>query len=158
MSKLEVKENKKLVLKNVIINELRSIQIEKLDAEIQKFINLTQILHMQTFGPLITKLVGTNLHDDGSLTFDYDLIVQAHNYHLHKEQFKVKKEYSCRNCIYLRYEGKAEHLNFAHSKLDLHIFENDLLTNGEMYSVFLSNTPEKMVVDIFRPVTRNETL
>jgi hypothetical protein len=158
MSKLEVKENKKLTLKNVIINELRNIEIEKLESEIQKFVNYIQILHIQAFGPLITKLVGTNIHDDGSLTFDYDLIVQAHDYHLHKDKFKVKQAYACENCLYTRFEGKAENLNYAHSKLELHIFENELISNGEVFSVFLSNEPDHMVVDLFRPVTRNETL
>ncbi len=158
MSKLEVKENKRLTLKNVIINELHNIKLENLDSEIQKFVNYLQVLKIQTFGPLITKLIGTNIHNDGLITCDYDVMVQAHDYHLYKDKFKVTKEYNCDYCIYTRFEGKIENLNYAYTKLDLHIYENDLMTKGEVYSVFLSNTPNHMVVDLFRPVTRNETL
>ncbi|MEC1522111.1 AraC family transcriptional regulator [Neobacillus niacini] len=158
MSKLAVKENKRLVLKNVIIKELRNIQMDHLDKEIEKFLNYLRVLNVQTFGPLITKSFGTNIHEDGSITFDYDVMVQAHDYHLHKERFRVNQLHTCDNCIYVRYEGKADQLNFAHTKLDLHIFENDLETDGSIYNIYISNDPDNTIIDIFRPVMRDETL
>lgn len=158
MSKLVIHENKRLSLKKVIIHELRNIELENLEIEIEKFINYIQILKIQSYGPLITKLIGTNIHDDETLTFDYDLMVQAHDYHLLKGKFKIKEEYSCNDCIYTRFEGKSEYLSYAHSKIDLHLYENELETNGVVYTIFLSDTPDKMVVDIFKPVIRNETL
>ncbi len=158
MSKLEVKENKRLLLKKVIIFEIRNIELDKLEANIQKFINYTQVLNIQMFGPLITRLVGSNIQKDGTVKYDYDVIIQAHDYLQYKDKFKVRSEYNCDHCIYVRYEGKPENLPFAHSKLELFMYENDLSSNGEIYNVFVSNTQEEMIVDIFRPVLQHAAL
>lgn len=158
MPKLEIKENKRLVLKNVIIKELRNISIRDLDPEINKFVNHLQVMHVQAFGPMVLKLIGTKLHEGGVISFDYDIIVQAHNYMNFKNQFKVEKEHTCDNCAYVRFEGRQEDLQFAHSKLDLHFYENDMATNGVSYTVHISNNPEHMVVDIFKPVVQYATL
>ena len=55
MAKLEVLENKKLVLKNVLKKELRGISFEDIDQQINKFANRLDILKVQTFGPLVIK-------------------------------------------------------------------------------------------------------
>ena len=60
MAKLEVLENKKLVLKNVLKKELRGISFEDIDQQINKFANRLDILKVQTFGPLVIKFCGTN--------------------------------------------------------------------------------------------------
>jgi hypothetical protein len=103
-------------------------------------------------------MLGTKIHEDRSITFDYDVIVQAHNNHLYKDQFKVAREHTCDYCVYIRFEGKQEHLQYAHSKLDLYFYENELETNGIVYTIHISNNPEHMVVDIFKPVLRHATL
>ncbi|MCR8850456.1 AraC family transcriptional regulator [Rossellomorea sp. SC111] len=158
MSKLEVKENKRLRLKNVIIFEIRNIELDQLEGHVQKFVNYTQVLNVQMFGPLITRMVGSNIQQDGTVKYDYDVMIQAHDYLQYKDKFKVKSEYHCDHCLYVRYAGKPEHLPFAHSKMELFLFENDLDSNGEIYNVFVSNSQEEIIVDIFRPVLQHATL
>ncbi|HEL2338774.1 TPA: AraC family transcriptional regulator, partial [Streptococcus suis] len=68
MSKLEVLENKKLVLKKVICKKLSSLQFEDLEQEIDRFYQHLQLLKVQMFGPLIVKNSGTILHEDGTIT------------------------------------------------------------------------------------------
>jgi len=158
MSKLEVKENKKLVLKNVLRKELNNIKIDDLDNEISKFGNKLQLLHVQLFGPLIIRNRGTKIHDDGSVTMDYDLIAQAHDYLQYKDQFIIEDKHSVDNCIYVRFEGAMDEINYAYTKLDLHIYENDLISNGEIYLINVQEHPEHSIIDIFRPVSKHETL
>lgn len=158
MSKLDVKENKKLTLKNVLIKELKNINMEDLDNEINKFGNALQLLHAQLFGPLIIRNKGTKIHEDGSVTMDYDLMTQAHDYQQYKEQFGINPKYTVENCIYVRFEGSVEEINYAYIKLDLYIYENDLISNGEMYIINIEDNENYCIVDIFRPVSRNETL
>lgn len=79
MAKLEVKDNKKLVLKQVICKKLYGTKLENIDLEIDKFYQHLQLVKAQIFGPLIVKSCGTNIHDDGTLTTDFDFYVQAHN-------------------------------------------------------------------------------
>ena len=158
MKKLEVKKDKRLVLKNVIIKELRNINIENLEVEIQKFTNYLLVHHIASFGPLITKMLGSNIHDDGNMTFDYDIMIQVNDMHLYKKQFKTMYEYTCDYCIYIHFVGKMEDLQYAHSKLDIYIYENELETNGVVYSIFISDSTESVVIDIFRPIVCNDSL
>ena len=67
MAKLEVLENKKLVLKNVLKKELRGISFEDIDQQINKFANRLDILKVQTFGPLVIKFCGTNISEEGDI-------------------------------------------------------------------------------------------
>ncbi|VMW75869.1 Bacteriocin ABC transoporter [Streptococcus pneumoniae] len=53
MAKLEVKDNKKLVLKSVICKKLHDTKVEDVDQEINKFHQHLQLLKAQIFGPLL---------------------------------------------------------------------------------------------------------
>ena len=152
MPKLEVLENKKLVLKNVLRKELKNIQLELLNEEINKFALLLDKLTVQTFGPLVTKSNGVNISDDGELIMDYDLLIQAHDYKQYKSSFEAIERLEVPNCIYLRFEGAPEDIQYAHSKLDLYFYENNLESTGEVYSVMIEDSEYHSVVDIFRPV------
>ncbi|BDD39536.1 AraC family transcriptional regulator [Streptococcus ruminantium] len=152
MSKLEVLENKKLVLKKVICKQLKSLQVEKLEQEIDKFYQHLKLLNVQMFGPLIVKNSGTMIHEDGTITVDYDLYVQAHDFRQYDTFYTVYEEVICPHCVYVRFEDRPEYLQFAYSKLDLHFYENDLETDGTSYTVYVNTTGEMMTVDIFRPI------
>lgn len=152
MTKLQVLENKKLKLVNVYTKELRGIQIEDLEKEIQKFLNFIEISKIQTRGPFITKNIGTNIHDDGSISVDYDLMVQTVKKKPNNSGFKFYETLTVENCLYVRYEGTNDELAYAQSKLQLHIWENNLIDLGEQYMVHLTTDNSWLEVDIFMPV------
>lgn len=155
---LEVQENKKLVLKNVVIKQLRDIEAQSLDFEVQKFINQLKVAQAQMFGPIILRMLGTKFQEDGSLSFDYDVIVQAHDFENYKEQFHTEIEHCCNQCIYVRFEGELSDVNYAQMKLDVYLYENELESTGETYTVYVDEDRENAIIDIFRPVTGHETL
>lgn len=152
MSKMVIKENKKLVLKQVLIKELKNIKLDQVDEEITKFVNQIKLLKVQVFGPLVVRNLGVEVHEDGTMTVHYELIVQAHDYNQYKNTFKTKEIFKCENCVYLRYEGKPEDIHFANSKLDIYFFENNLISEGSTINVYVSDSPDNIVVDIFKPV------
>ena len=152
MAKLEVLENKKLVLKNVLKKELRGISFEDIDQQINKFANRLDILKVQTFGPLVIKFCGTNISEEGDITTDYDLLIQAHDYRQYKNQFDIVEKVDCPHCVYIHYEGNPLEINFVNSKLDLYFYENDLESTGESYTVFIHDSEEYVITDFFRPV------
>lgn len=152
MAKLKVLENKKLVLKNVLKKKLRNMKIENINNEIQKFGNTLNLLKVQTFGPLVIKACGVNIGDDGALTANYDLLIQAHDYMQYKDKFVTEERHECKKCAYIHFEGSPEELNYAHTKLDLYFYENDLESNGEVYTVLVEETKDYTVVDLFKPV------
>lgn len=152
MNKLEVKVNKKLVLKQVLIKQHRNIELDVIDEKLYAFTNQLQLFNVQTFGPLVTRNAGTTIHDDGKLTTDYNLIVQAHDYKQYQKNFQIKERIEFPNCIYLKFKGKPEDLHFAHSKLDLYFYEQGLSSNGDVITVLINEYPEQIEVDLFRPV------
>lgn len=152
MPKLEVKENKKLVLKNVVKKEFRGAPLDSLDQEVVNFLQKIDMLKVQTFGPLIIYNMGTNIHEDGTMTMDFDIMLQANDYKQYRHEFHIQERYVCEHCIYLHYEGSPENISYAHAKLDLHIFENDLLSNGDTYTVCIRDGQDYVVMDFFRPV------
>lgn len=152
MAKLEVKDNKKLVLKSVICKKLHDTKVEDVDQEINKFHQHLQLLKAQIFGPLIVKSCGTTVHDDGAITTDFEFYIQAHNAQQYSNSYLVQDMVSVPHCLYVRFEDSPEYLQYAYSKLDLHIYENDIQTDGIVYTVYVHSSPEKMLVDIFRPI------
>ena len=43
-------------------------------------------------------------------------------------------------------------IHFANSKLDIYFFENNLISEGSTINVYVSDSPDNIVVDIFKPV------
>lgn len=152
MPKLEVKEHKKLILVKVLKKELRGVSLDSIDQEITKFSQKLDLLKVQVFGPLVIHNIGTNIHEDGTMTMDYDLIIQAHDYMQYKNEFIIEDRLVCEHCLYIHFDGRPEDLSYAHMKIDLYEYENDLVTKGEMYTVCISEGENHVVMDLFKPV------
>ena len=154
MPKLEVLENKKLVLKNVLIKELRNIKLDEFEKELEDFEKSLNLLKVQVFGPLIIKTGGADIGGDGIMTMSYRLFVQAHDFQQYKNTFLIQERFECPYCAYIRFEGNPNDMRYAHSKLDLYFYEQELESNGEVYSVILEESEYHIMADIFKPVIR----
>ncbi|CAM3643786.1 AraC family transcriptional regulator [Erysipelothrix urinaevulpis] len=152
MAKLEVLENKKLVLKNVLVHELRDISLDSLEDEINRFINKLDVLKVQGFGPLITKNFGTNISDEGYLTTNYDLMIQAHDYTQYKNIYKTYDKLTAEHCVYVRFSDHPQYSNFAHDKINLHFYEKELISSDVTYSIIVEEKEELLIMDLFVPV------
>ncbi|MGK4109562.1 AraC family transcriptional regulator [Enterococcus cecorum] len=152
MVKLVVKDNKKLVLNQVVCKKLQNIKLENFDYEIEKFYQHLCLLNAKVYGPLIVKSCGTNIGDDGCITTDFDIYIQAHDAYKYSNVYEFFEFLSVPSCLYVHFEDSSEYLQYAYAKLELHIYENDVQTDGTIYTVYVNNCSEKMIVDIFRPV------
>lgn len=152
MGKLDLVVGKKLVLKKVLVKQLNSIKMENLDNEIKKFYQQLKLLNVQMFGPLITRNKGTNIHEDGTVTVDYELYTQAHDYQQYSQQFESHEEIRVENCLYIRFSDSPEYLELAHAKMNVFIYEENIPVKEDIYTVFVSGDEKQMVVDIFKPV------
>lgn len=152
MGKVEIKQNKKLKLVSTIKKSLDHINISNIEIEINKFIDEINLLKIQTFGPLIIRNKETRISEEGNITADYDLYIQAHDYKQYKNHFNILDELVVENCLYTRFEGKPECLQLAFNKLEIYEYEEDIVTRGDIFMVSLEDSPEKIVMDIFKPV------
>lgn len=151
VKKLEIVENKTLKLLNVFSKKLENIAVEKIDNEIQKFINFVDVSKFQVRGPLITKDNGTKISEAGEITLDYDVMVQTIN-KVTAPNFEFYPELKVPGCLYVHFEGLQEEFQYAQSKLDLYIWENDLIATGEQYVIHLQELPEHFIADVFIPL------
>lgn len=152
MKKINIQNNKKLVLKKVLLKKISNINPEKLDLEIGKFLNSLQLLNVQVYGPLIVGDKGIKISDEGCINADYDLYIQAHDYKQYKNQFSVLEEVVVEHCLYTRFEGRPEYLQLTFNKLEIYEYEEDIITRGDIYMISLEDSEDHIVMDIFKPV------
>lgn len=152
MGKLDLISGKKLVLKKVIIKKLPGIALQDIDHEIQQFYQQLKLLNVQIFGPLITRNKGTNIHEDGTISVDYELYMQAHDYQQYDHQFDISDEICVENCLYVRFCDSPEYLELAQAKMSIYIYEEDIPVLEDTYTVFVSSNDAQITVDIFKPV------
>lgn len=152
MGKLDILVNKKLVLKNVMIEKHSNISFAEIDKKMMEFENKLCLLNVQVFGPLITKMSGTQIRETGELSVNYDFMVQAHDYVQYKNQFETQESLVVSNCMYVRFDDEVQYLKFAISKLDLHMYENDIDESGVLYTVMMENDGNYVKVDYFKPM------
>ncbi|WP_350343904.1 hypothetical protein PRVXT_000266 [Proteinivorax tanatarense] len=157
MSKIILKNNKSLVLKNVLIRKLHCLNLDDLEGEIKDFKHSLKKHRVKTFGPLITKCYGPNVHKDGRITANYEIIIQAHDYLKYKSLFETRKSLNCGKCVYLRYSDEPEFMDFAFSKINMFITENNLNTVGVTYNAYVEQDHKNVVFEIFKPLAPNSS-
>lgn len=57
------------------------------------------------------------------------------------------------NCLLVRYHGNIDKLPLAYGKLEIHCFENDLILQGEIYTIILEEKENVITADIFAEVS-----
>ncbi len=152
MRKLEVLNDKHLKLRNLLVFELRQCPIDELDQRINQFIDQVTMSSVQRYGPLITCNYGTQVSEQGQIHIDYDVMVQVRNYQIMTGGYRFLEERQYAHCVYLHFDEHPQYANYAYSKLELHFFETGLQPKGELISVILDDQPERLVLDLFKPV------
>lgn len=95
---------------------------------------------------------GIKISENGTITANYELYIQASNYKQYRNQFTILDEVVVEHCLYTRFEGKPEHLQLAFNKLEIFEYEEDIITRGDIYMISLEDAEEHIVMDIFKPV------
>lgn len=153
MSKtINILQNKKLVLKNVIRKRCNHLPNNSIDEEVKKFQNTLLAHNPSAFGPLIICNRGSHVSESGEISVDIDILVQAREYKKMKDIFDIEESIECKNCIVAQYEDDAEHIPMVFSKLDVFIYENDLIPTGIMYTLYKDSSSHHTALDIFKQV------
>lgn len=150
---LEVKENKVLKLVNVVKRELRAVPQNEVDRATYKLESYLKTRKLNSIGPLITASHGASVINDSELGLDIDIMVQIKGKTKVAEPYKFEELVRLTNCIYTRFEGNIEELNYGYTKLELYIWENKLIQKGPIHTVFVDmEDANNVVVDIFIPI------
>ena len=156
MSKIIVKDNKVLILKNVICKDIDSENIENFHKSVVQIESYVRTKDTEVFGPLIqyTELVKKS---DNSFKV-YSKILWQIKSHIEKfeEPYKGLSSIRIPNCMYCRYVGPEEKLKFAYDKIMLTAFEEDIPLKGDSYTVFVDKQDDNIIADVFMERADNE--
>jgi hypothetical protein len=107
----------------------------------------------QPIGPLIQK-TSISVNDSGEPQMVITFIRQSDTY-LHKvdSPYKMESIIKVSDCLYTRFIGEEDKMQFAYNKLNLMGYEEEIELTGESYTVFVDNDEENdtITADIFMP-------
>lgn len=152
MKKINVSPSKTLKLSNALVNRCQ-IKEEDFDftvsiEQMQSYIRTKGALQI---GPLI-QYTNSYINEAGEMEIDIRLMLQC-NHHIHSVEQPYTMESMIRipNCMYCRYIGPEDNLNFAYQKIQLEAFENDIPLKGDSYTIFVDRNEENETItaDVF---------
>lgn len=154
MPLIEFRENKTLKLTNLLSRKVPSDEMFNQGKQIQMLTNWIQAKGYKPVGPLITYSSGIKgLDADNKPIIDARIMLQLQQSDVRIQlPYKFEKELRITNCLLARFNDKAENIQYATNKLTLFAYENDLTLTGETYMVFIEQTGERLMADIFMPL------
>lgn len=156
--KIILKENKILKLKNVLIRELNESEISNIDHITYMMESYIKSKGIDIKGPLINHSE-VSLDEYGNPKIIVRIMFQIDdNIRDIENSYKFESEVKVKNCIFARFSGSEENLQFAYQKLGVYAFENDIRLKGDSYTVFVNKESKNIVVDIFMECLRGESL
>lgn len=155
--KITAHRSKTLKLTNTLLLELSKEEDFEQLQNFQTFIEQMD-LHIrqkgaQPIGPLIQKTevkVGENGEPRMIITF----IRQSDTFIYHVDApYRMESVIRETDCLYTRFIGEEDHMQFAYSKLQLTGYEEEIALRGDTYTVFVDSDRDNglMTADIFMP-------
>ncbi len=152
MSKLQLSNNKTLKLTNVLCCKI-NLQNEdiNIDVQVEQMQSYIRAKGATQIGPLI-QYTNTSVNEEGELDMELQFLLQCNHYiHTVEVPYTMESVLRVPNCMYVRYNGEEDKLNFAYSKIQLAAFEEDIRLKGDTYTIFIDRNEEENVItaDVF---------
>lgn len=153
MSKLTTSQSKTLKLTNVL-KQTYSIQDKDFNGNVavEQMKSYIRTKGFMQIGPLIQHL-RTRLTENNELKFECSLMLQSSQFIEQVDSaYEMEAVVRVPNCMYCRYMGPQEKMKFAYDKIALEAFENDILLQGDSYTVYVDSDEEgNITADVFMP-------
>ncbi len=153
MNKIQLYKDKTLKLVNVLMFEADfvndQIDLELIVANMKKYIKDKGSMQV---GPFI-QCIHSSISQNGELEVKVTFMLQCSSV-IENMQFPYHMEETIRieDCMYVHYLGPEDKLKLAYDKIHLTAFEEDIDLVGDSYTIFLEQTNDRFVVDVFMPV------
>ena len=157
---IEIHRNKSLILENVLINSIvdtlafngENDKYEtpmSLDIEVEKMINEIKVKGANKIGPVIQ--YSGLLKKGGDFEVNVELMLQADRFINNLQPpYKMEPCIKVKECMYTRFKGLEDDLQYAYQKIQVDAYENDIKLKDSSYTIFLdSDEFGNVTVDIF---------
>lgn len=157
---IKIASNKSLRLDNVLIKDIINISTVDLETneededfsielEVEKMNNEIRTKGANQIGPLI-QYSGAN-GDEEAFEIKVSLMLQVDRYiNDASAPYRMESVIEAKNCLYTRFTGAEEDIQFAYQKMEVTAYEEDIKLKGSSYTIFLeSDDEENITADIF---------
>ena len=152
--KIIVKENKVLKLNTVLIRDVNENEFKYIGKVAYMMESYIKSKGNSSIGPMINYSTA-KADENGQVKIMLKLMVQLKNpIHNVEDTYEIKNQIRVTNCLFARFSEKQENLQFAHSKLQLYAFENNIKLKGDNYTVFVESKDDKMIADVFMEIDK----
>ncbi len=149
MNLLQYSDNKTLKLNNVLMRTLDEDDYNNFVTTVEQIEGYIKSKGSQPIGPLI-QYAESFVNEKGETDIVIKLLRQSNNFFQHVEPpYKMKSIIRVKNCMYVRYTGPEAKLGFAHDKIKLTAFEEDIELKGDSYTIFVDQDDDKIIADVF---------
>lgn len=146
--KIIIRENKTLKLTNVLIREIKSIELDNIPQIYYLVDSYVKAKRNSIVGPMIT-CSKTVINQNGQPQVILELMVQLKEPLKEEDEYRFKPVIRVEKCLFARYVEREGNLQFAYQKLGVYAFENDINLKDDCYTVFVKKEDENVAVDIF---------
>lgn len=156
--KFEVCKNKTLKLENVLILNIEKNDVSSISKYIIQMENDMKLKGVKPIGPYI-QYVNPKLLSNGEVGTEVKLIRQSSGFvEVDKKVYSSLPKLRVENCLFLRYIGPEDEINYAYQKINLFAFEENVKLKGDCYTVITNKSEGSMSADIFMQcsVAKNE--
>lgn len=154
---IEICRKKNLRLDNVLIKEIFSLsslnedegELFSLELAVAQMDNEIRSKGAKPVGPLI-QFSGADLqHDKGDMSMS--LMLQSDRFINNiNEPFRMEPVIQARNCLYTRFTGLEEDIQYAYQKMEVTAYEEEIKLKGSSYTIFLNSEDNGTITaDIF---------
>lgn len=151
--KLQLRENKTLKISNALIYEAALNEKFDFDRVVHMMQSYIKSHGLQTRGPLITSSSISQNTLSGQPQINTSIIFQltepitsCETPYIFKPLIKVGP------CLFVRFTGDPQDLQYANMKLSVYSFENGIKSDGSSYTVFVNQNENNMTADAFMPI------
>ena len=157
---IKIQGKKSLRLDNVLIKDIINISAVDLETneedenfsielEVEKMNNEIRTKGANQVGPLIQYSGASG--DEEALEIKVSLMLQVDRY-INDVSAPYRREsvVQAKNCLYTRFTGAEEDIQFAYQKMQVTAYEEDIRLKGSSYTIFLDSDDEgNITADIF---------
>jgi hypothetical protein len=157
---INIQSNKSLRLDNVLIRDVITMTVAEtedgsenedfsLELEVEKMTNEIKTKGANQIGPLIQYSCASG--DVDAFEIKVSLMLQADRYINNvSAPYRMESVVQAKNCMYTRFTGAEEDMQYAYQKIQVTAYEEDLKLKGSSYTIFLdSNDEGNITADIF---------
>lgn len=155
VEKLQLRENKSLKITNAFVREI--LPFEKADNQrvIHMMDSYIKSKGLKTKGPLISATSGIKGVENGMPVVSTKIIMQLTEPIADSEvPYSFEPMIHVGPCLFVRFNGNPQSLNFAYAKIGVYAYENDIELDGSSYTVFVIQSEEDAIIDVFMPIKK----